>query len=166
MEKIFRISLKKAFYSSVSGGIVLFIVCLLSALLNFFFNGFSIKTFWESILIAFVPPILIVLFLNCGIYFLGFIFPVRIYSDRISATNYWGKRLSFNWYELESIELAEVSGLSYLVFSNQTGKKIWVPLLISNLDSFIDCLLERTKLLNSDFHKIFLEFISDKEADK
>ena len=164
MDKVFRISIIKSFYFSIPYGIALFIVSLVGTLINFFSKGISQETVIEGLIISFAPSIGILLFLTFLIFFLGIFFPVRVYGNQISATNYWGKRHIFTWNELNSAELADASGVTYLVFSNQNEKKIWIPLLIGELDSFIDFVLEKTESLNPDFYITFLDIVNGEEA--
>lgn len=165
MEKVFRISIKKILRFSISIGVGLFILFLIIAVIGFFSNGFSFKALLEGVLISIILPLSVTILLTLLVFCLGFLFPIKVYSDRISATNYWGKRLIFNWKELESAESADASGVPYLVFSNKTDKKIWIPLLIGDLDSFIDCVSEKTKSQNPYFHKKFNDLVYDKEIE-
>ena len=164
MERTFRISFKKVFRFSVSIGIGLFFLFIVLALISLFTSGFSLLSFFEGLLIAVILPLFVVSLITFLVFFLGFLFPIKVNPDIISATNYWGKRHKFYWNELNHVELADASGVTYIVFSNKQEKKIWVPILIGDLDLFLDFVLEKTELLNPDFHKNFANLIDGEEA--
>ncbi|GAB5409962.1 MAG: hypothetical protein BalsKO_23270 [Balneolaceae bacterium] len=165
MERIFHASFKDIFSLSIQIGKSLFTLFSIFGVANFFLYGFSFETLLDSIFISLFLPLIVTFLISVTVFCLGSLFTVKIYSNEISATNFWGRRLIFHWKELKSVKLTKVSGFDYLIFTNEDDRRIWIPLLIGDLNLFINSVLERTKLLNPGFYKKFLDLV-DEEAGK
>ena len=165
MERVFRRSFKDSFRLPIKSAKKLFILFSIFWIADLILNGFSFETLLGLIFVSLFLPLMVICLVTVAVFFVGFLFPVKTYSNGISSVNFFGKRFFFQWKELKRVNLANVIGFDYLIFINEDDKRIWIPLLIGDLDLFIKLVLEKTKLLNPNFYRNFLNLI-DEEAKK
>jgi hypothetical protein len=89
-------------------------------------------------------------------------YKVWVSPDRLRASDFWGRFVTVDWESVTAAKPFNLAGIPYLrVFSDETSKVIWLPLLLVGYDRFAELVAEYA----GPDHPVAVEVLSRLEAD-